>query len=87
MCDRCSPSWIRCVTRRRRGATTSDARHRIPTYDIEDRLAEGLQQNTGMRTAPLRAIGVGQNAFANEVFLDEIAEKLGLDPVSSGCGI
>lgn len=53
----------------------------IPTYDIADRLAEGLQQDTGMRTAPLRAIGVGQNAFANEVFMDEIAEKLGVDPV------
>ena len=35
-----------------------------------------------MRTAPLRAIGVGQNAFANEVFMDEIAEKLGVDPVA-----
>ncbi len=53
----------------------------IPTYDIADRLAEGLQEDTGMRTAPLRAIGVGQNAFANEVFMDEIAEKLGVDPV------
>ena len=53
----------------------------IPTYDIADRLAEGLQEDTGMRTAALRAIGVGQNAFANEVFIDEIAEKLGVDPV------
>ena len=53
----------------------------IPTYDIPVRLAEGVQEDTGMRTAPLRAIGVGQNAFANEVFMDEIAEKLGVDPV------
>jgi len=53
----------------------------IPTYDIGERLAEGLQEDTGMRTAPLRAIGVGQNAFANEVFMDEIAEQLGVDPV------
>lgn len=53
----------------------------IPTYDIADRLAEGLQEDTGMRTAALRAIGVGQNAFANEVFMDEIAEKLKIDPV------
>jgi isoquinoline 1-oxidoreductase beta subunit len=53
----------------------------IPTYDIPERLAEGLQEDTGIRTAPLRAIGVGQNAFANEVFMDEIAEKLGIDPV------
>lgn len=53
----------------------------LPTYDIPNRFAEGLQQDTGMRTAPLRAIGVGQNSFANEVFIDELAAKLGIDPV------
>jgi isoquinoline 1-oxidoreductase beta subunit len=53
----------------------------IPTYDMPDRLAEGLHEDTGMRTAPLRAIGVGQNAFANEVFMDEIAARLKVDPV------
>jgi isoquinoline 1-oxidoreductase beta subunit len=53
----------------------------LPTYEVADRLADGLQQDTGMRTAPLRAIGVGQNAFANEVFMDEVAAKLGVDPV------
>lgn len=53
----------------------------LPTYDIPHRLAEGLQQKTGIRTAPLRAIGVGQNSFANEVFIDEVASKLGVDPV------
>ncbi len=53
----------------------------LPTYDIPHRLAEGLQQDTGIRTAPLRAIGVGQNSFANEVFMDEVAAKLGVDPV------
>lgn len=53
----------------------------MPTYDFPHRLAEGLQQDTGMRTAPLRAIGVGQNSFANEVFIDEVAAKLGVDPV------
>lgn len=53
----------------------------LPTYDIPNRLAEGLQQPTGIRTAPLRAIGVGQNSFANEVFIDEVAAKLGVDPV------
>ena len=34
-----------------------------------------------MRTAPLRAIGVGQNCFANEVMMDEIAAKAGIDPL------
>ena len=53
----------------------------LPTYAIPDRLSEGLQQSTGMRTAPLRAIGVGQNSFANEVFIDELAAKQGVDPV------
>ena len=53
----------------------------LPTYDIPHRLAEGLQQPTGIRTAPLRAIGVGQNSFANEVFIDEVAARLGVDPV------
>lgn len=53
----------------------------LPTYDIAHRLAEGLQQKTGIRTAPLRAIGVGQNSFANEVFMDEVASRLGADPV------
>lgn len=53
----------------------------LPTYDIPDRMSEGLGQDTGMRTAPLRAIGVGQNSFANEVFIDELAAKRGIDPV------
>lgn len=53
----------------------------LPTYGIPDQLAEGLQQPTGMRTNPLRAIGVGQNCFANEVFIDELAARQGVDPV------
>ena len=53
----------------------------LPTYDIPVHLAEGLGEDTGMRTAPLRAIGVGQNSFANEVFLDELAASLKVDPV------
>ena len=53
----------------------------IPTYEIADQLAEGVHEDTGMRTSPLRAIGVGQNAFANEVFMDEMAAKLKVDPV------
>ncbi len=53
----------------------------MPTYAIPDQLSEGLQQSTGMRTNPLRALGVGQNSFANEVFIDELAAKQGVDPV------
>lgn len=54
----------------------------LPTYAIPDRLTEGMLQATGMRTNPLRAIGVGQNSFANEVFIDELAAKQGMDPVA-----
>jgi isoquinoline 1-oxidoreductase beta subunit len=53
----------------------------LPTYAIPHQLSEGLQQPTGMRTNPLRAIGVGQNSFANEVFIDELAVKQGVDPI------
>ncbi len=53
----------------------------LPTYAIPDRMSEGLGQDTGMRTAALRAIGVGQNSFATEVFIDELAVKQGVDPV------
>lgn len=54
----------------------------IPSYNIPDRLAEGIHPDTGIRTAPLRAIGVGQNCFANECFIDEIAAERGIDPVA-----
>jgi len=57
----------------------------LPTYDIPDRMSEGLQEDTGIRTAPLRAIGVGQNSFANEVFIDELAVRLARIRCSSGC--
>ena len=53
----------------------------MPTYDIPDRTAEGLLEHTGMRTNPLRGIGVGPNSFATEVFVDELAAKTGVDPV------
>jgi isoquinoline 1-oxidoreductase beta subunit len=53
----------------------------LPSYAIDDQLGEGLHQDTGIRTAPLRAIGVGQNCFANEVMMDEIAAKLKVDPL------
>lgn len=54
----------------------------IPSYNIPDRLAEGIHPDTGIRTSPLRAIGVGQNCFANECFIDEIAAERRVDPVA-----
>jgi len=53
----------------------------IATYDIPNRLAEQLPQETGMRTSALRGIGYVANKFATEAFLDEIAERRGIDPV------
>jgi isoquinoline 1-oxidoreductase subunit beta len=53
----------------------------LPSYEIANQVGEGLHQDTGIRTAPLRAIGVGQNCFANEVMMDEIAAKRGVDPL------
>jgi len=53
----------------------------LKTYDIPNRLAEQVSQVTGIRTSSLRAIGVGPNKFASEVFLDEVAVKRGIDPV------
>jgi isoquinoline 1-oxidoreductase beta subunit len=53
----------------------------IRTYDVPNRIAEQLGQDTGMRTSPLRGIGVVANKFATEAFLDEIAERRGIDPV------
>ncbi len=53
----------------------------LRTYDIANRLAEQLPQETGIRTSSLRGIGFGPNKFATEAFLDEIAARHGLDPV------
>jgi isoquinoline 1-oxidoreductase beta subunit len=54
----------------------------LRTYDIPNRLAEQLPQQTGIRTSSLRGIGFGPNKFATEAVLDEIAAKHGLDPVA-----
>jgi isoquinoline 1-oxidoreductase subunit beta len=51
-------------------------------YDIAHQLVEQVYQDTGMRTAPLRGIGFTANKFATETFVDEIAYRLGVDPVT-----
>ncbi len=53
----------------------------IATYDIPNRLAEQLPQETGMRTSALRGIGYVANKFATEAFLDEVAQRRSIDPV------
>lgn len=50
-------------------------------YDVPHQLVEQLYRDTGVRTNPLRGISFTANRFATESFIDEIARKLGKDPL------
>ena len=50
-------------------------------YDVPHQLVEQLYRDTGVRTNPLRGIGVTANKFATEAFMDEVARKRGIDPL------
>ena len=51
-------------------------------YDVPHQLVEQLYRDTGVRTNPLRGIGVTANKFATEAFMDEVALKRGVDPLA-----
>jgi isoquinoline 1-oxidoreductase subunit beta len=51
-------------------------------YDVPHQLVEQLYRDTGVRTNPLRGIGVTANKFATETFMDEVARKRGIDPLA-----
>jgi len=51
-------------------------------YDIPHQLVEQLYRDTGVRTNPLRGIGVTANKFATEAFMDEVARNRGVDPLT-----
>ena len=51
-------------------------------YDVPHQLVEQLYRDTGVRTNPLRGIGVTANKFATEAFMDELAHKRGVDPLA-----
>jgi isoquinoline 1-oxidoreductase subunit beta len=51
-------------------------------YDVPHQLVEQLYRDTGVRTNPLRGIGVTANKFATEAFMDEVARKRGQDPLT-----
>src|SRR5436190_4354479 len=51
-------------------------------YDVPHQLVEQLYRDTGVRTNPLRGIGVTANKFATDAFIDEVARKRGIDPLS-----
>ena len=50
-------------------------------YDVPHQLVEQLYRDTGIRTNPLRGIGITANKFATEAFMDEVARKRGIDPL------
>ena len=52
-----------------------------PVYDIPNRKAEHILQETNVRVSPLRGVGATPNKFAAESFLDEIALTQGDDPL------
>ncbi len=82
-CDWVTPFMdpVRYKTILRENDVIAIAGTEIRTYDVPNRLAEQLGQDTGIRTSPLRGIGVVANKFATEAFLDDIAERRGMDPV------
>jgi isoquinoline 1-oxidoreductase beta subunit len=51
-------------------------------YDVPHQLVEQLYRDNGVRTNPLRGIGVTANKFATEAFVDEIARRRGIDPLA-----
>src|SRR4029077_11252088 len=56
-------------------------------YDVPHQLVEQLYRDTGVRTNPLRGIGVTANKFATEAFIDELALKQGIDPLAFRLGL
>ena len=51
-------------------------------YDLPDRLVEHIGMDTGVRLYPVRGVGATPNNFAIESFMDELAARLGVDPVA-----
>jgi nicotinate dehydrogenase subunit B len=58
-------------------------RNGIPMYDFPaKRIVHHLALSTPVRTSSLRGLGALPNVFALECFVDELAEKAGIDPVA-----
>ena len=58
-------------------------RNIVPYYDIPAvRYAHHLVAGTPIRTSALRGLGAVVNVFALESFIDELADRAGLDPVA-----
>jgi isoquinoline 1-oxidoreductase beta subunit len=54
----------------------------LRSYDIANQYCGLIYRDSGVRTSPLRGIGYTANKFVTEAFLDEIAQKRGVDPVA-----
>ena len=58
-------------------------RNGIPLYDFAaKRIIHHLSLTTPIRTSSLRGLGALPNVYALECFVDELAEKAGVDPVA-----
>jgi CO/xanthine dehydrogenase Mo-binding subunit len=53
----------------------------LPQYPIPNKLVEHVVETRGARLSSVRGVGVYDNAFAVESFLDEMAKALGRDPI------
>ncbi len=51
-------------------------------YNLPVRLVEHIPVDTGIRVYAMRGVGAGPNKFAIESFIDEIAARLKLDPLT-----
>ena len=58
-------------------------RNGTPLYDVATkRIVHHLALKTPVRTSSLRGLGALPNVFAMECFMDELAERAGMDPVA-----
>lgn len=58
-------------------------RNGFPLYDIPaKRVLHHLAEQTPVRTSSLRGLGALPNVYALECFIDELAERAGVDPVA-----
>ena len=62
-------------------------RNGLPLYDFPaKRIIHHLALATPVRTSSLRGLGALPNVFALECFMDELAERAGVDPVAYRLG-